>query len=95
MARTRMITRTVELNTYAVMTCNVETAEVRVLELNLGNVGNADPLKLLKKAYETDTLKLVAIQDFHRSEVLYGMPEEDFVKYAKPLPSRTGDNCED
>ena len=52
-----MVTRTVEVNKFFVMTLNTETAEVRVIGFTLGSLDkNADAMKILKKAYETDTL---------------------------------------
>ena len=51
MARTRMVTRTVEVNTYSVMTCNTETAEVLTVDYKVGVIPQSiDPMKYLKKA---------------------------------------------
>lgn len=95
MARTRMVTRTVEVNRFVVMTCNTETAEVLNVEYTLGAIPTtADPMKLLKKQYETETLKLCAIVSHTTDEVLYGMPEEDFIKLAQVLPPRNGQSNE-
>lgn len=95
MARQRMVTRTVEVNTYSVMTCNTETAEVRIIDFTLGVIPmSADPMKLLKKAYETETLKLCAIQSHNTETLLYGMPEEDFIAHAKILPPRFANSNE-
>lgn len=91
MARIRMVTRTVEVNTYSVMACNIETAEVRVMEFKCGLVPvSVDPLKYLKKLYETDTLKLVSVVSRETETVLYGMPEDEFIAAAKILPPRAG-----
>lgn len=49
---------------------------------------NSDAMKILKKAYETDTLKLCAITEHTSETLLYGMPEEDFIANAKILPAR-------
>ena len=89
MARQRMVTRTVEVNKYSVMTLNTETAEVRVIDYAMGALDkNADAMKILKKAYETDTLKLCAITEHTSETLLYGMPEEEFIAKAKILPPR-------
>ena len=89
MARQRMVTRTVEVIKYSVMTVNTETAEVSVIDYTLGALDkNSDAMKILKKAYETDTLKLCAITEHTSETLLYGMPEEDFIANAKILPAR-------
>ena len=89
MARQRMVTRTVEVNKFSVMTLNTDTAEVRVIDYTLGAIDkNADAMKILKKSYETDTLKLCAITEHTSETLLYGMPEEDFIYHAKILPAR-------
>ena len=90
MVRTRMVTRTVEVNTYSVMTCNTETAEVLVVDYKTGIIPQSiDPMKYLKKMYETDTLKLCAITAHTTESILYGMPEEEFIAHATVLPPRT------
>lgn len=89
MARMRMVTRTVEVNTYSVMTCNTETAEVRTIDFKVGVIPQSiDPMKYLKKQYETETLKLCAITSHTVETILYGMPEDEFIKSATVLPPR-------
>lgn len=95
MARQRMVTRTVEVNTYTVMTCNTETAEVLNVDYSIGAISSKDDaMKILKKQYETDTVKLVAIVEHKTETVLYGMPEEKFIQFAKVLPPRTANSNE-
>lgn len=90
MARMRMVTRTVEVNTYSVMTCNTETAEVRTIDFKVGIIPQSiEPMKYLKKQYETETLKLCAITSHTVETILYGMPEDEFIKNATVLPPRT------
>ena len=90
MARMRMVTRTVEVNTYSVMTCNTETAEVRTIEFKVGVIPQSiEPMRYLKKQYETETLKLCAITSHTVETILYGMPEDEFIKNASVLPPRT------
>ena len=90
MAKERMVTRTIEVTTYSVMTLNIETAEPRVIDYKITGTVNADPLKSLKKLYETDTLKLVAITGEAHETALYGMTEQDFIRLAEVMPSRAG-----
>lgn len=90
MARMRMVTRTVEVNTYSVMTCNTETAEVRTIDFKVGVIPQSiEPMKYLKKQYETETCKLCAITSHTVETILYGMPEDEFIKNATVLPPRT------
>lgn len=89
MARVRMITRTIEQTTAEVMTVNVETAEVLTKEYTIG--GKYTPEDLLKKLqdmFQTDIVKLVHIEYMHCEELLLGMSEDDFIKYAQVLPPR-------
>lgn len=90
MARMRMVTRTVEVNTYSVMTCNTETVEVRTIDFKVGVIPQSiEPMKYLKKQYETETLKLCAITSHTVETILYGMPEDEFIKNATVIPPRT------
>lgn len=87
MARERMITRTVEQTKVRIMALNVNTVEVNFIEATIGGVYDTEALmKKLKKMYETEELKLVHIEQQETEEVLLGMTEEDFIKYAKVLP---------
>ena len=91
MARERMVTRTVELTIAEVMCLDTKTAEVSIKSFEIGG-GLTDEkaiLKAVKKLHETDTFKCVSLQDINVQEILYGMPEVEFTKYAKVLPPRT------
>ena len=91
MARERMVTRTVELTIAEVMCLDTKTAEVSIKSFEIGG-GLTDEkaiLKAVKKLHETDTFKCVSLQDINVQEILYGMPEVEFIKYAKVLPPRT------
>lgn len=89
MARKRMVTRTVIQTTAEVMCLNVTTAEVTVNTYIVGGSHDSDSaLKALKPLYETDELKLVAVQDYHEEELLLGMDEDEFIRLAKVLPAR-------
>lgn len=85
----RMVTRTVKANTYTVMTLDVITAEVCNVDYTIPAVSNEkDALKVLRKIYETDVFKLVAIVGHTNREILYGMDEETFIANAIELPPR-------
>lgn len=89
MARERMITRTVTQTTAKVMCLNVTTAEVTINEYTIGGTyTESDLLKKYKSLFETDELKLVHIESSKVEEILLGMREEDFIRYAIVLPPR-------
>ena len=90
MARVRMVTRTVVVTTAEVMCLDVNTAEVQIKAYELSGTyeDNNVILKALKKLHETDTYKVVAVQEVSEKEVLYGMEEIEFIKLAKVLPPR-------
>ena len=86
----RMVTRTIELNTYTVRTMNIETAEVIDIDYTLGtSYKSGDILKQLRAEHETDTLKLVAVINHTTETRLYGMDEQTFINNATILPPRT------
>ena len=89
MARERMVTRTVESTIAHTMCLNVETADVSVETYRVsGKFEEKELLKKLKKLYETETFKVVAIQSTETEEKLYGMTEELFIELAHELPPR-------
>ena len=89
MARERMITRTIKSADVEVMTIDTTTAEVKIECYTTEPQENEEKyLKVLRKAYETDTFKLVKIESIEIYENLYGMTETEFKQYAKLLPSR-------
>lgn len=83
MKRERMITRIVLQTTAEVMCIEVTTAEVNINTYTLGGTyTDTDLLKKLKEIYETDTYKLVYIKSNTHKEILLGMTESQFFKYA-------------
>lgn len=95
MGRERMVTRTVSTTTVDVLVINIETAEVGTKSFVLGQNMVKDEKTMLNNAQkmlddETGTTfwKCVAIKNLKEEETLYGMTEQDFLKYAKVLPPR-------
>lgn len=95
MARERMITRTVSTTTIDVLVINIESAEVGAKSFILGQNMTKDEKTMLNNAQkmlddETGTTlwKCVAIKNIKEEETLYGMTEQDFLRYAKVLPPR-------
>lgn len=91
MARTRMVTRTINVTAIEAMCVDTLTADVAIKELELtGETFTEEKaLKALKKEYETDTFKVVAIQSMNVHEEMYGLKEIDFLKVATKLDPAT------
>lgn len=91
MARTRMVTRTINVTAIEAMCVDTLTADVSIKELELtGETFTEEKaLKALKKEYETDTFKVVAIQSMNVHEEMYGLKEIDFLKVATKLDPAT------
>lgn len=90
MARTPMITRTIVTTKVNVMCLDVEAGESMNLDVVVPRTYKDEKklLKVVKESIETDTLKAVHIVDKEEVETLYGMPEQEFIRLAKVLPSR-------
>lgn len=91
MARERMVTRTVATVEYICMTVNTTTRQVEDITVSIPS-GMTMTEKARQKAITAalpETNTLVQITSETVKEVLYGMTEDDFIKYAKVLPPRT------
>lgn len=95
MARERMVTRTISTTTIAALVINIETSEVGTKHFVLGQNMIKDEKTMLSNAQDMLNIetgnslwKCVAIKNIKEEETLYGMPESDFIKYAKVLPPR-------
>lgn len=89
MARERMVTRTVTQSIAKVMCLNVTSAEVIINTYTIGGeYTDTELLKKCKKLFETEEFKLVHIESVSVEEILLGMTEEDFIRYATVLPPR-------
>ena len=91
MARERQITRTINVTTATAVCMDITTMENETKQLVItGDVPSADKvLKDLRKLYDTDTFKVVAIKEMTTVEKLYGLSEVDFLKYAVELDPET------
>lgn len=89
MANVKMITRTIEQTTAEVMRVDTNTAQVTINSYTIGgSYTDEDLLKKLKKLFETDGIVLVKIESQKTEQLLLGIPEEDFIRYATVLPPR-------
>lgn len=91
MVRERMVTRTITSTTAKILCCDVTTCETTIQSFCITGetVDKEQLLKAVKKEYETDTFKLVAITETETHEELYGMLESDFIQHAKKLNPAT------
>lgn len=96
MARMRMVTRTVNENTYTCMCVDTVSAEIVNKDFVVGVEFDSEDsaLKYFQKNHNTDNFKVVAVVAHSVKEILYGMPESDFIRLAKVLPPRSGEKSE-
>lgn len=89
MASVKMVTRTIEQTTTEVMCVDTNTAQVSFNTYTIGgSYTDEDLLKKLKKLFENSDLVLVKIENRKTEQLLLGMTEEDFIRYATVLPPR-------
>ena len=91
MARERQVTRTINVTTATAICMDITSMENEERNLFItGDIPSPEKiLKDLRKQYETDTYKVVAIKELATSEELYGMSEVEFLQYAKKLDPET------
>ena len=89
MARKRMVTRTIMQTTAEVMCLDVTTAEVQINKYDIGGeYTDSELLTKLQEIFQTDTFKLVHIENQSCTELLLGMDEDEFIRLAQVLPPR-------
>ena len=90
MARERMVTRTVELSVCECLCMDIDTASIitKTFEIGGGLTDEKALLKAIQKQHETDSFKCVKITNIMPKEILYGMPESQFIELATILPPR-------
>lgn len=93
MATERMITRTIQKKVYTclVFKCSDNTTENADFILTEKVTDNDTALKLLRKRYEGETLKVCAIINTRIEEKLYALSEVEFLKYAHPVEKAEAD----
>lgn len=88
MARERMITRTIRFTSGIMVTIdNTGKTENKPFDL-AGELTAKEALKILRKTYENDDISIGGVINIATQEVLYGMPETEFMAHAKILPDR-------
>ena len=90
MARTPMITRTIQTTKANVLCLNIVEGEPfnQVVALPRTYKDEKSLMKQVELAINTDSVKAVHVVDTKVEEALYGMPEADFIAVAKLLPRK-------
>lgn len=81
----KLISRTVNENIYDVLALNINTKEVRNIQVNVGSMefkNDDKALSYIKAKHDTDAVKSVAIMGKSLSAKLYVMTEEEFMRRA-------------
>ena len=89
MRKERLVTRTMNVKDCNTMTVRLSDASVQNVLYTIVNVEDGKELEVLKKQHEDSDVKIVAVTGMSKREVLYGMEESTFLKYARVLPPRT------
>ena len=85
----KMVTRTIEETVATVMAINIDTAEVKHIDITIpGTFDTAEDILKAAKKQESATVKFVKVAAVAIHTYLYGMPESVFIKYATILPPR-------
>lgn len=94
--RERMVTRTLASVDYVCMTVNTERRQVEDLTVNIPNGATMTEKARLKAIAESLPANNTFVQVISETvkETLYGMTEEQFIKLAKVMPSRTKSDSE-
>lgn len=91
MARIKMVTRTIERTLCECMVVDLSRLEKGIFNLELdvqGKVDEVEAKKILDKTY-AGTYSIIKVNQVEPVEILMGMPEDDFMKYAKRLDAET------
>lgn len=96
MARTPMVTRTIQTTKANVLCLNIVEGEPfnEVVTLPRTYKDEKTLMKMVGKVINTDSIKAVHVVDTKVEETLYGMTEADFITNAKILPKREQQGAE-
>ena len=91
MARQPQVTRTIQTTVANVLCIDLvnEQPFTQIVKLPRTYKDERSMMKKLKPMLETDTVKVVHVQNFTVESTLYGMTEEEFISTAHVLPART------
>lgn len=91
MARQPQVTRTIQTTVANVLCIDLvnEQPFTQIVKLPRTYKDERSMMKKLKPMLETETVKVVHVQNFTVESTLYGMTEEEFIQKAHILPART------
>ena len=90
MARVPSVTRTIQTTKCKVLCIDVENERPFTQEVVLPRTykDERSMLKKIKPMLESETVKVVHVQDFTVESTLYGITEDEFISVAQVLPPR-------
>lgn len=97
MARTPMVTRTIQTTKANVLCLNIVEGEPfnKVVTIPRTYKGENAMLKVISKMVDNDEVKAVHVVDSYVEETLYGMTEQRFIELAQIMPPRKAVNADD
>lgn len=97
MARTPMVTRTIQATKANVLCLNIVEGEPfnKVVTLPRTYKDENAMLKVISKMVDNDEVKAVHVVDSYVEETLYGMTEQRFIELAQIMPPRKKANADD
>lgn len=87
MARQPMVTRTITTTEVNALCLDIVKCEPLNIDITLSRTysDEAKLLKACKEVAETETIRVVEIVDKKEKNTIYGMTEQEFIKYASKL----------
>lgn len=97
MARTPMVTRTIQTTKANVLCLNIVEGEPfnKVVTLPRTYKDENAMLKVISKMVDNDEVKAVHVVDSYVEETLYGMSEQRFIELAQVMPPRNAAKADD
>lgn len=97
MARTPMVTRTIQTTKANVLCLNIVEGEPfnKVVTLPRTYKDENAMLKVISKMVDNDEVKAVHVVDSYVEETLYGMSEQRFIDLAQIMPPRNAAKADD
>ena len=91
MRKEKMVTRTVSIINVEVLVVDIVSRETLTTNVTYPSATYLETEALKRaNAIMPDNHKAVAVINYTRSELLYGMPESKFIELAQVLPPRKG-----
>ncbi len=89
MARPRRVTRYMKMTSAEVLVINTKTEKTSIETIEVSEAVEGDALlKKCRAKRDTEEEKVIKVKSFTHTRKLYGMLEDDFLKYAKVMEKR-------